>query len=107
MYFDRRLFGMTRGVRGRIGFAAVLGLIAVPVTMLRLALTGAAMARVFTGENLEALTGVFLLIGLLILVRAALQLARDEVANDTAARMKARVRGQLYERVLQLGSGPF
>ena len=55
MYFDRRLFGMTRGVRGRIALAAVVGLIAVPVAMWRLVLTGQTMARVFSGEPFNAL----------------------------------------------------
>ena len=63
MYFDRRLFGMTRGVRGRMALAALVGLIAVPVAMWRLALTGQAMARVFTGEPFDALVGVLVLIG--------------------------------------------
>src|SRR5262245_18867212 len=107
MYFDKRLFSMTRGVRGRIAWAAVLGLIAVPVTMVRLALTGATMARVFAGQPFDALIGVLVLIAVLILIRAVLQLARDEVANETAARMKARVRAELYERVLRLGPGHF
>jgi len=107
MYFDRRLFDMTRGERPRIAWAALIGLVAVPVVMWRLALTGQTMARVFTGEPFEQLLGVLGLIAVLILVRAVLQLARDEIANATAARMKARVRGQLYERVLQLGAGHF
>jgi ATP-binding cassette, subfamily C, bacterial CydCD len=98
---------MTRGVRGRMAWAAVIGLVAVPVVMWRLALTGQAMARVFAGEPFDALLGMFALIGALIVLRAVLQLARDEVANETAARMKARVRTQLYERVLQLGAGHF
>ena len=36
-----------------------------------------------------------------------LQLARDEIANATAALMKASVRGLLYEHMLQLGAGHF
>ena len=47
MYFDRRLFTMTRGVRGRIALAAVLGLAGVPVALWRLTLQGQAMARIF------------------------------------------------------------
>src|SRR5919198_925326 len=107
MYFDRRLFGMTRGVRWRVALAAGVGLVAVPVAMWRLVLTGQAMARVFAGEPFDALIGMLLLIATLILVRALLQLAGDEIANATAALMKARVRGRLYEHVLQLGAGHF
>src|SRR3984893_862628 len=98
---------MTRGVRGRIGLAAVVGLAAVPISMWRLTLTGQAMARVFTGEPFNALVGMLVLIASLIVVRAVLQLARDEIANATAARMKAHVRALLYEHVLGLGAGHF
>ena len=52
MYFDRRLMGMTRGVRGRVVVAALLGLLGVPIAMWRLTLTGQAMARVFAGEQI-------------------------------------------------------
>jgi ATP-binding cassette subfamily C protein CydCD len=107
LYFDRRLFSMTRGVRGRLALAALVGLAAVPVAMWRLTLTGQAMARVFGGEPFDALVGVLVLIAGLILLRAALQFARDEISNATAARLKAQVRGLLYEHVLRLGAGYF
>src|SRR5690349_11876900 len=104
MYFDWRLFAMARGVRGRLALAAVLGLAAIPVTMLRLALTGQAMARAFAGEAFQAIVGMLVLIAGLIVLRALLQLARDEVANATAALMKARVRALLYQHILLLGA---
>ncbi|MDQ6670636.1 MAG: thiol reductant ABC exporter subunit CydC [Chloroflexota bacterium] len=107
MYFDWRLFGMTRGVRGRIALAAFVGLAAVPVAMWRLTLTGQALARVFSGDPFDALTSMLLLIAGLIVVRALLQLMRDEIGNSTAALMKARIRVQLYEHVLKLGAGHF
>jgi len=75
--------------------------------MWRLTLTGQAMARVFTGEPFNALVGMLVLIASLIVLRALLQLARDEIANATAALMKAHVRALLYEHVLRLGAGHF
>src|SRR5919202_554089 len=105
MYFDWRLFGMTRGLRGRIALAALVGLAAVPVAMWRLTLTGQAMARVFAGEPFSALSSMLLLIAGLIIVRAVLQLVRDEIGNATAVLMKARVRGLLYHHVVRLGPG--
>src|SRR5712691_11247101 len=107
MYFDWRLFGMTRGVRGRIAVAALLGLAGVPVALWRLTLQGQAMARVFTGDAFDAIVGTLILIAGLVLLRAALQYIRDEVANTTAADMKCRVRALLYEHVLRLGAGHF
>ena len=50
MYFDWRLFGLTRGVRLRIVFAAVLGLIAVGAGVSRLAISGVVIYRVLAGE---------------------------------------------------------
>ena len=61
MYLDLRLLRMTRGVRGRIALATLVGLLAVPVSMLRLTLTGQTMARAFAGDSFEALIGVLLL----------------------------------------------
>jgi len=107
VYFDRRLFGMTRGVRGRMALAALVGLAAVPISMWRLTLTGQAMARMFTGEPFNAIVGMLVLIASLIVLRALLQLARDEIASATAALMKAHVRALLYEQVLRLGAGHF
>jgi len=107
MYLDRRLFGMTRGVRGRIAFASAVGLAGVPVALWRLALTGQVMARVFAGEPFAQLSPTLVLIGALVLLRSALLYARDEIANATAALMKVRVRRLLYEHVLRLGPGHF
>ena len=98
---------MTRGVRWRIALAAAVGLLAVPVSMLRLTLTGQTMARAFNGEPFSALIGVLVFIAVLIVFRAALQYARDEISNATAARMKARVRATIYEHILELGAGHF
>ena len=98
---------MTRGVRGRMALAAFVGLAAVPIYMWRLTLTGQAVARVFTGEPFNALVGMLVLIAGLIVLRALLQLARDEIANATAALMKAHVRALLYEHILRLGAGHF
>src|SRR5215471_18124687 len=98
---------MTRGVRGRIWLAALVGLAAVPVAMLRLTLTGQVMARALSGEPFNALLAVLTIIASLIVLRALLQLARDEICNETAARMKAHVRALLYDHILRLGAGHF
>src|SRR5258708_39243326 len=95
---------MTRGTRRRMALAVLVGLAAVPIAMWRLTLTGQAMARVFGGEPFDALVGMLVLIAGLILLRAALQFARDEISNTTAARLKAEVRARLYEHVLRLGA---
>jgi len=107
MHFDRRLFAMTAGLRLRILLAALIGLAALPVSLGRLALSGAAIAVVIQGVPIEALAAPLAAIAALIGLRALLQLWRDDVSNRTAAEMKVRLRGLLYAHVLELGPGPF
>ena len=56
VYFDRRLWALTDGVRGRIAFTVLVGLAAVAAGIARLALLGWLLARVLAGESLAALT---------------------------------------------------
>src|SRR5689334_14590982 len=98
MYFDRRLFAMTAGMRARIALAALIGVVAVPVAIWRLALTGDTIAQVFKGRSLGGLAGAFVLIAALIVLRAGTQLWREEIANRTAGVLKVRLRRQLYEK---------
>src|SRR5579885_1253581 len=49
VYFDRRLFGFTWLVRGRVLLCTIIGLAAVPVSIWRLTLTGQTLAQVFQG----------------------------------------------------------
>src|SRR5256885_4663926 len=49
MYFDRRLWALTAGVRSRIAAAVVIGLLAAVAGIARLALLGWLLARVLAG----------------------------------------------------------
>jgi len=49
MYFDRRLWAFTRGVRLRIAGTVLLGLLAVGAGIARLALFGWLLGRVIAG----------------------------------------------------------
>ena len=51
MYFDRRLWQLTRGLRGRIALAILLGLAAAAFGIARFALLGVLLARVFAGAG--------------------------------------------------------
>jgi ATP-binding cassette subfamily C protein CydCD len=105
MYLDRRLLALTRGVRLRILLATLIGVVAVPIAVWRLVLTGKAIARVFQGQDIAGLAPVLALIATLILLRALLQLLREEVGNRTAMRIKVDLRHRLYQHVLALGPG--
>ena len=105
MYFSPRLFAMTRGLRGRIALAAVVGLFALGASIARLALTGWVIARVFEGAPAADLVGPLAVLAVLIAARAGLQYARDAVSYRTATATKISVRRRVYEHLLALGPG--
>jgi len=107
MYFDRRLFTLTRGFRGRMALAAILGLLGLPAVIGRLLLSANVLAKVFQGQSLVSLVPLIAGIAIFILVRAVLQFFKEETANQTAAKLKVQLRRNLYEHVLELGPGYF
>ena len=107
MYFDRRLFAMTRGVRLRMLLATLLGLTALPALIGGRILSGTVLARVFQGQPVTSVFPLVVLIAVFVAGRAALQYCKEEVANHTAASLKVRLRRRLYEHILALGPGYF
>ena len=108
MYFDRRLFGLTRGVRLRILYAAALGLIAVGAGVTRLAVSGVVIYRVLTGQaSFSALALPLLIIAALIAARSLFQYWQNAVSHHTANIVKIRLRHETYEHALNLGPGYF
>jgi ATP-binding cassette subfamily C protein CydCD len=55
VFFDLRLWRFTKGVRGRIAGAVMIGLLAAALGIARLALLGWLLAKVFRGEPLDAM----------------------------------------------------
>ena len=108
MYFDWRLFGLTRGVRLRILFAAALGLIAVGAGVSRLAVSGVVIYRVLAGQaSFSALALPLSIIGALIVVRSLFQYWQNAMSHHTANIVKIRLRHDVYEHALKLGPGYF
>ena len=105
MYFSLRLFAMTRGLRGNIVAATLVGLVALAAGMARLALTGWIIARVFQGESLSAVLVPLVVLGTLIAARGLLQYVRDSISYETATRTKIEMRGRLHRHILDLGPG--
>ena len=90
MYIDRRLWAFTAGVRVRIAWTVLLGMLAVSAGIARLALLGWLLGRVLSGAPLAAVVMVATAVALLIGLRGALDYARTLVAHQTAARVQAR-----------------
>ena len=106
MYFDRRLFALTRGVRTRILFAAVLGLIAVGAGVSRLAVSGVIIYRVLAGQaSFSALAMPLLTVAGLIVIRSLFQYWQNSVSHHTANIVKIKLREEVYGHLLELGPG--
>src|SRR5437762_9624462 len=103
VYLDRRLLAFTRGVRGRITAAVVLGLLQVIAGIARLALLGWLLARVFAGATLPDLLLPVALVAVAVVVRGALEYWRIAMAHRTAGVVQARLRQTIYDHVVALG----
>ena len=107
MYFDRRLWRFTEGVRGRIALSVVVGLFAALVGVARLALLGWLIAQVFRGATLAELVLPILLVAGVMGLRGVLEYVRTMVAHGTAGRVQMRIRRELYDKAVTLGPAWF
>ena len=107
MYFDRRLWAFTRGVRLRIAGTVLLGLLAVGAGIARLALFGWLLGRVIAGDSLRTLVPLMALTAGAVLLRSALDYWRAMAAHTTAALVQSTLRQAIYEQVTALGPAHF
>src|SRR3954469_20688944 len=90
MHFDRRLWELTRGLRGRIALTILIGLLASGFGIARFVLLGALLARVFAGAGAAVLIGLAIGVAVAVLLRGFLDHARTVIAHGTATRMQER-----------------
>ena len=107
MYFDWRLWGFTKTVRGRIFWAVFVGLISAAVGVARLGLLGWLLAKIFSGEPADALFGPFILVAAIMALRGFLEYGRNMVAHRTAAIVQMKLRKKMYAKVVELGPAHF
>ncbi len=90
MYFDRRLWQLTRGLRGSIVFAILLGLVASVVGIARFVILGVLLSHVFTGGGLVAVALPAVGVAAAVLPGAARSsiAARDGLAPHIATRVQ-------------------
>jgi ATP-binding cassette subfamily C protein CydCD len=105
MHFEPRLWQFTEGVRLRIAWAVLIGLIAVVLGVARLGLLGWLIGQVFAGQELESLMLPVLLIALVMVLRGAFEHWRTMLAHETAARVQKKLRRAIYDRIAALGPG--
>jgi ATP-binding cassette subfamily C protein CydCD len=107
VYFDRRLWALTTGVRGRIAATVLLGLAAVAAGIARLALLGWVLGLVLAGRPLSEIGTGLALTAAALVGRSALEHVRTMTAHHTAARVQQRLRQRLYAQVTTLGPAHF
>ncbi|HVB15368.1 MAG TPA: hypothetical protein VNF04_02430, partial [Stellaceae bacterium] len=103
MYFDRRLWELTRGLRGRIAAAIGIGLLAAGFGIARFALLGALLARVFAGSGIGTIALLAVGVAIAVVLRALLDHLRTLVAHRTADRVQEDLRARLYDKIAELG----
>src|SRR5262249_119591 len=107
VYLDRRLWAFTEGVRLRIAWTVLIGLLAGGVGIGRLALRGWLLARVIARDPLASLVLPAGLAAAAMLLRSVLEYWRAMVAHHTAAIVQGALRRAIYGRVAALGPAHF
>ena len=107
MFFDRQLWPFTEGVRLRIAWAVVVGVVAAALGIARLGLIGWLLGLVFTGATFEDLVVPFVLVAGLMVVRGGVEYYRTMVAHLTASSVQQHLRQKLYDQVVRLGPAHF
>jgi ATP-binding cassette subfamily C protein CydCD len=107
MYFDRRLWELTAGLRGRIALAILIGLVASGFGIARFVLLGALLARVFAAAGFAVIAILAAGVGLAVVLRPLFDHARTIIAHRTASRVQQQLRGRLYDKIAELGPAWF
>jgi ATP-binding cassette, subfamily B, bacterial len=107
MYFDRRLWELTRGLRGWIVFAILLGLVASVVGIARFAILGVLLSHVFNGAGFLAVVIPAVGVAAAVLLRGSIEHHRAMVSHRTATRVQETLRGRLYDKIAALGPAWF
>src|ERR1700758_1468904 len=99
MYFDRRLWQLTRGLRGWITLAVLLGLLASVFGIARFAILGVLLSHVFNGAGFWAIAVPALGVAAVVVLRGVIDHHRTTISHRTAARVQDDLRGRLYDKV--------
>jgi ATP-binding cassette, subfamily B, bacterial len=107
MYFDRRLWQLTRGLRGWIALAIALGLVASVVGIARFAILGVLLSRVFDSAGFIAIALPAVGVAIAVLLRGVVDHHRAMISHRTATCVQEDLRGRLYEKIAALGPAWF
>ena len=107
MYFDKRLWTFTEGLRWRIAGAVLISLVSATFGIARLALLGWLLAKVFQGAGAGELAVPFIAVAGVMVLRGGLEYWRTMIAHRTAASAQLQIRKRLYDKVIELGPAHF
>src|SRR3954452_15570758 len=107
MYFDRRLWELTRGLRGRIALAIAVGLCASGFGIARVVFLGLLLASVFAEAGPTHLALLAGAVAGALLLRALLDHARTVIAHENGMIVQETLRGRLYDKIAELGPAWF
>ncbi|MCH7795338.1 MAG: hypothetical protein IH900_09400, partial [Proteobacteria bacterium] len=99
MYFDKRLWTFTEGLRWRIAGAVLISLVSAVIGIARLALLGWLLAKVFQGAGAGELAVPFAAVAGVMVLRGGLEYWRTMIAHRTAASAQLHIRKRLYDKV--------
>jgi ABC-type multidrug transport system fused ATPase/permease subunit len=107
MYFDRRLWQLTRGLRGWIVLAILLGLVASVVGIARFAILGVLLSQVFNDAGFFAIAIPAVGVAVAVILRGLVDHHRTMISHRTATRVQEELRGRLYDKIAALGPAWF
>ena len=105
MHIEPRLWTFTRGVRLRIAWTVLIGLIASAFGVARLGLLGWLIGALFAGQSLVQLLLPTAAIAAVMVLRGVFEHWRAMIAHETAARVQVSLRRVIYEKISSLGPG--
>ena len=107
MYFDRALWRLTRGLRGRIALSILVGLGAAAFGIARFTLLGTMLSLIFAGSGFLPIALAALGVAVAVVLRGTLDHYRTMIAHRNASVVQAELRGRLYDKIAALGPAWF
>ena len=105
MQFDIRLWSFTKGVRGRITYSVIIGMISTSLGVIRLAMLGWLIGLIFQGKSVDELIVPIILAALVMLLRGFFEHWRTMMAHKTSAIVQKKLRNRLFDQIVSLGPG--
>ena len=103
MHWEGRLWKFTEGLRWRIAAAVGVGLVGVSFGLLRLAILGWLIGRIFAGDGFDELLFPMIAAAVVMCARSGFEYVRAMMAHRTAAAVQARLRRTVHDKITELG----